>query len=71
MGIPTVGCDNCDSTVQVQVQGSLLPASACPVCFLLHSTCFLPQGSHLVVSLLGPSGVCRDGAVPDFTSMSL
>lgn len=27
MGIPTVGCDNCDSTVQVQ--GSLLPASAC------------------------------------------
>lgn len=37
MGIPTVGCDNCDSTatVQVQLQGSLLPASACPVFFLL------------------------------------
>lgn len=34
MGIPTVGCDNCDSTVQVQ-----LPASACPVCFLLLASC--------------------------------
>lgn len=40
MGIPTVGCDNCDSTVQVQVQGLLLPASACPVCFLLLASCF-------------------------------
>lgn len=38
MGIPTVGCDNCDSTVQVQ--GSLLPASACPVFFLLLASCF-------------------------------
>jgi hypothetical protein len=38
MGIPTVGCDNCDSTVQVQ--GSLLPASACPGQLIAGCCCF-------------------------------